>query len=304
MDEAIVVRDLHKRYGSIQAVNGVSFTVRKGEIFGILGPNGAGKTTTIEILEGLRKRDRGHVEVLGLDPDRKPFELRERIGVQFQSTSIQPRMKVGEALELFSSFYRKKGDVHRIVEALGLKERLQSYFQDLSGGWKQRVTLALAILHEPEIVFLDEPSTGLDPQARREMWEMIKGLKNGGKTVVLTTHYMEEAERLCDRVAMFAKGQLAACDSPKNLVARFMVSRCLVFESDDVQTEPLQTLSGVERVERDGSQLRVYCNDLQQVALQLFQLAHERQWKIEAFRFETGTLDDLFVELARKGESA
>ncbi|MEW9033972.1 MAG: ABC transporter ATP-binding protein [Planifilum fimeticola] len=303
MEPAIVAEHLHKRYPDAYAVRDVSFSVKPGEIFGILGPNGAGKTTTVEMLEGLRKRDSGTIRILGLDPDEHPYELRERIGIQFQSTSVHEQMKVKEALRLFASFYRKKGDVDRIVDALGLKPRLDIPFGRLSGGWKQRVTLALATIHDPEIVFLDEPSTGLDPQARRELWELILKLRDEGKTIVLTTHYMEEAERLCDRVAMFHQGRVLSIDTPQRLVATWGKVRHLRFESPEADEQPLLSLPGVTKVEREDRTFRIYARDLQAASLQLFQLADREGWKIEAFRFETGNLDDLFVSLVKE-ESA
>jgi ABC-2 type transport system ATP-binding protein len=243
--KSIVIENLHKRYKDNYAVRGVSFDVEQGEIFGIVGPNGAGKTTTIEIMEGLRKRDSGVVQILGLDPDKNPLELRQRIGVQFQTTAIQERMKVREAIWLFKSFYRRSGDVNKIIERLGLGGVLDKQFKDLSGGWKQRLTLALAVLHDPDIVFLDEPSTGLDPQARRELWDLILQLREDGKTIVLTTHYMEEAERLCDRVAMFNRGEVVALDSPKRLVTRLAATNYLSFESDTADVAQIRMLLGV-----------------------------------------------------------
>lgn len=304
METAIEIRDLHKKYKSNHAVKGVTFSVQQGEIFGILGPNGAGKTTTLEILEGLRKPSSGEVRVLGLNPQTKGRELRERIGIQFQSTSIQERMRVGEALQLFSSLYHKRGNVERLVETLGLKSYLNTSFKDLSGGWKQRLTLALAALHGPEILFLDEPSTGLDPQARREIWKLINQFREEGMTVVLTTHYMEEAEKLCDRVAMFQKGMIAALDTPKRLVAAFTSAHYVSFESAQADPVLLRALTGVERVETEGETVRVYTPTLQETSLELFLLAKERQWTIGAFQFEVGTLDDLFVNLAEEVQSA
>ncbi len=300
MSKSILIEGLHKRYKDNHAVRGVSFYVEQGEIFGIVGPNGAGKTTTIEIMEGIRKRDSGLVQILGLDPDEEPLELRQQIGIQFQSTSIQERMKVKEAISLFASFYRKRGDVDKIVQSLGLDESLNKQFKDLSGGWKQRLTLALAVIHDPELVFLDEPSTGLDPQARRELWDLILKLREDGKTIVLTTHYMEEAERLCDRVAMFHQGEVIALDSPKRLVTRLAAANYLSFESEAADIALIRTLPGVERVERHLGTVRVYSASLQNTALHLFQLADEHQWKIEAFRFEVCSLDDLFVYLVDK----
>lgn len=300
MPKSILIEGLHKRYKDNHAVRGVSFQVEQGEIFGIVGPNGAGKTTTIEIMEGLRKRDSGLVQILGLDPDKELVELRQRIGVQFQSTSIQERMKVKEAISLFASFYRKRADVDKIVRRLGLDGSLNKQFKDLSGGWKQRLTFALAVIHDPEIVFLDEPSTGLDPQARRELWDLILELREDGKSIVLTTHYMEEAERLCDRVAMFNQGEVVALDSPKRLVTRLATANYLSFESETADVVLIRVLPGVQRAERQDGTVRVYVVSLQNVSLHLFQLADEHNWQIVAFRFEVGSLDDLFVHLVEK----
>ena len=300
MPDAIVVEGLHKRYRGQWAVRGVCFAVARGEIFGIVGPNGAGKTTTIEIMEGLRARDGGRVEVLGLDPAREPRRLHERIGVQFQTTAIQRNMKVEEALRLFSAFYKRRADRARLVEAFGLGPHLRKRFQDLSGGLQQRVSLALAVLHDPELVFLDEPSTGLDPAARRELWDVIRGMRDQGRTVVLTTHYMEEAERLCDRVAMFREGEVALLDQPKRLVARMAAADYLSFEAAGARVDALRAIAAAERVEAgEDGRIRVYAGQLQEAAYQVLRLARESGWTIRDFRFETGTLDDLFVALSR-----
>lgn len=300
MASAINIEHLRKSYGSTEAVRDVTFHVDHGEIFGIVGPNGAGKTTTLEMMEGLRKRDAGSMEILGLDPNLQPYELRERIGVQFQTTSIQERMRVGEALRLFSSFYRSQANVEQVVDFLGLHKYLHQAFKDLSGGWKQRLTLALAVIHNPEIIFLDEPSTGLDPQARHELWALILKLREDGKTIVLTTHYMEEAERLCDRIAMFDHGEIAALDSPRRLVSQLAAANYMSFESEEAQVSVIGELSAVERVEQMQTTFKVYSADLQETALQLFQEAKQRGWKLVAVRFEVGTLDDLFVQMAKR----
>lgn len=303
MDMAIVVNDLHKSYKDKAAVKGVSFSIAHGEIFGIVGPNGAGKTTTLEIMEGLRKRSAGEVRVLDYDPEKDGRSLRQRIGIQFQSTSIQERLKVGEALDLFASFYERKGDRAALIETLGLAQYLNTQFSKLSGGWKQRLTLALAALHGPDILFLDEPSTGLDPQARRDIWALIQQFRAQGMTIVLTTHYMEEAERLCDRVAMFRDGAIAALDTPKRLVSQFAAAKCLTFTSAEADLSVICALPSVERAHRDGEAVWVYAPDLQEVSRRLFAIAHERQWTMEAFRFEVGSLDDLFVNLGLEGET-
>lgn len=216
----IEVDNLQKRYGDLVAVDGVSFTVEQGEIFGILGPNGAGKTTTVEIVEGLRTPDRGTVRVLGLDPWRDRAELRQRVGVQLQQSELPELMKVWEALDLYSSFYRHPADWEGLLAGLGLADKRQARFKQLSGGQKQRLSIALALVGNPEVAVLDELSTGLDPRARREVWELIERIRDRGVTVVLVTHFMDEAERLADRVAVIDAGRLVAIDSPAALVSR------------------------------------------------------------------------------------
>jgi ABC-2 type transport system ATP-binding protein len=303
--ESIVVEELHKRYGTVHAVQGISFTVGRGEIFGLIGPNGAGKTTTIEIMEGLRTATSGRVRVLGLDPHTQGRELRERIGIQFQANSLQDKLRVREALDLFSTFYRRRTDLSRLIADLGLEEKLNSYFKDLSGGWKQRVTLALAALNDPEVIFLDEPSTGLDPQARRDLWAVIFRLRERGTTVVLTTHYMEEAERLCDRVGMVNGGKLVAVDTPARLLERLVGGVFIsLAERPEIQVPVLQALPEVKGVECRGGLIRVYADDLQRAGYAIFRAADELGWKLENFRFETGTLDDLFVQLVERKVSA
>jgi ABC-2 type transport system ATP-binding protein len=299
--ESIVVEDLHKRYGAVHAVQGISFTVGRGEIFGLIGPNGAGKTTTIEIMEGLRTATSGRVRVLGLDPHTQGRELRERIGIQFQANSLQDKLRVREALDLFSTFYRRRTDLSRLIADLGLEEKLNSYFKDLSGGWKQRVTLALAALNDPEVIFLDEPSTGLDPQARRDLWAVVFRLRERGTTVVLTTHYMEEAERLCDRVGMVNGGKLVAVDTPSRLLERLAGGAFIsLAERPEIQVPVLQALPEVKGVECRGGLIRVYADDLQRAGYAIFRAADELGWKLENFRFESGTLDDLFVQLVER----
>jgi ABC-2 type transport system ATP-binding protein len=207
-EPVIRVSDLKKYYGDVKAVDGVSFEVGKGEVFGMLGPNGAGKTTTIEVLEGLRPPDTGTVEVLGLDVCKHPQSIKERIGVQLQSVSLYPRLTVTELLDLFSSFFKHRVPTKQLIDAVDLGERANARSMNLSGGQQQRLSIALALVNDPEVVFLDEPTTGLDPQARRSLWDLIKGLQTKGKTVMLTTHYMEEAAELCDRVAIMDHGHI------------------------------------------------------------------------------------------------
>ncbi|HTS96430.1 MAG TPA: ABC transporter ATP-binding protein [Streptosporangiaceae bacterium] len=217
MKTVIEVQHLHKKYGDTAAVDDVSFTVHEGEIFGILGPNGAGKTTTVECVEGLRKPDLGQISVLGLDPRRDRAELTQRLGTQLQDSQLPDKLRVAEALRLYSSFYRAPADWHALMDVLGLADKAKTRFGKLSGGQKQRLSVALALVGSPRVAVLDELTTGLDPQARRGTWELIEGVRDRGVTIVLVTHFMEEAERLCDRVAVFEKGRIVALDTPAAL---------------------------------------------------------------------------------------
>ena len=216
----IEVEHLHKRYRDTVAVEDVSLTVEAGEIFGIVGPNGAGKTTTVELIQGLRTPDRGRVRVLGLDPWRDRDELRQRVGAQLQRSDLYDRVRVGEALELFASFYRDPADPGRLLEQLGLTGKRSTSFDKLSGGQRQRLSIALALVGNPEVAILDELSTGLDPHARRDTWRLIEEVRASGVTVVLVSHYMEEIGRLCDRVAVLDAGRVVAIDTPERLTAR------------------------------------------------------------------------------------
>src|SRR5215210_1468044 len=224
----IQVSGIHKRYGKLVAVEDVSFEVHREEIFGLIGPNGAGKTTTMECVEGLRRPDRGTISVLGLDPVRDAYKLQDRIGVQLQEAQLQKRIKVREAVHLWASLYRTAVDGDRLLEQLGLEEKRNTWFMALSGGQKQRVFIALALINDPELVFLDELTTGLDPQARRAIWGLVRGIRERGKTVFLTTHLMEEAERLCDRVAIIDRGRIVDMDTPAGLIRRHCAERTVV----------------------------------------------------------------------------
>ena len=229
----IRVSGIRKAYGTTVAVDEISFAVHDGEIFGLIGPNGAGKTTTLECVEGLKKPDRGSIRVLGLDPFRDVYRLQHRIGVQLQQAQLQKRIKVWEAVHLWASLYGKPAaDGERLLEQLGLADKRQSWFMTLSGGQKQRLFIALALINDPEVVFLDELTTGLDPQARRTIWELVRGIRDRGKTVLLTTHLMEEAERLCDRVAIIEHGRIIDIDTPARLVARHCPERTVELTSN------------------------------------------------------------------------
>jgi len=215
---AIVVRDLRKRYGDLEALRGIGFEIAEGEVFGLLGPNGAGKTTTVEILEGYRKRDGGDVSVLGFDPERQERPFRERIGVVLQHSESWPQITVAETLRIFAGYYRRPRDVDEVITLVGLDEKRAARVKTLSGGQKRRLDLAIALVGDPELVFMDEPTTGFDPQARRAAWEMIRGLRTLGKTILLTTHYLDEAQQLADRVAVIRDGRIIRDGTPAELV--------------------------------------------------------------------------------------
>src|ERR1700737_4980639 len=252
MGSVIQVSKVRKTYGATVAVDEVSFEVQDGEIFGLIGPNGAGKTTTMECIEGLRRPDRGTIAVLGLDPFRQVYKLQERIGVQLQQAQLQKRIKVWEAVDLWASLYRKDTrDGERLLEQLGLTDKRNAWFMNLSGGQKQRLFIALALINDPEVVFLDELTTGLDPQSRRAIWELVRGIRERGKTVFLTTHLMEEAERLCDRVAIIEHGRIIDIDRPDSLVRRHCPERTVVLATDDqTAAERFRRIPRVEAVTR------------------------------------------------------
>jgi len=259
MNTIVNVGGLRKTYGETIAVDGISFEVFEGEIFGMVGPNGAGKTTTIECLEGLRQPDSGTIRVLDLDPIGDRYHLRERIGVQFQAAALPDRIRVWEALDLFAAFYPNPVDWQALLEQMGLAEKRDAHFVKLSGGQKQRVFIALALINNPDLVFLDELTTGLDPQARRAMWDQILHIREQGTTVFLTTHFMEEAERLCDRVAIIDHGRIITLDTPKNLIDSLGADNRVVFETDaHLSDESLNAVPSVVRVEHIGDRVVVY----------------------------------------------
>jgi ABC-2 type transport system ATP-binding protein len=303
---AIEVRNLRKRYGDHVAAQDVSFTVERGEIFGIIGPNGAGKTTTVECIGGLRTPDSGVVTVLGLDPQHDRAELRQRVGAQLQESALPDKMKVWEALDLYSSFYRKPANWRKLLEDLGLAEKRNTSYSKLSGGQKQRLSIALALVGSPEVAILDELTTGLDPHARRETWDLIEQMRDTGVTVVLVTHFMEEAERLCDRVAVIDSGRVVALDTPAGLVTRAVAEQRIRFRPSSPLDDWLLTdLPEVRSVSRTGSQVVVTGsgNLLNAVVSALAR----NQIVAEDLRVEQANLDDAFVALtntAADSESA
>jgi len=294
------VRNLVKQYPGVKAVDEISFDVQQGEIFGMVGPNGAGKTTTIECLEGLRRPDGGSIQVLGLDPLRDRYRLRERIGVQFQSAALPNRIKVWEALDLFAAFYRRSIDWQLLLEHMGLAEKRNAYFGKLSGGQKQRVFIALALINNPDLVFLDELTTGLDPQARRAMWDQVRTIRERGTTVFLTTHFMEEAERLCDRVAIIDRGKIVALDTPQNLIDSLGAEHRVVFEVGvHLDEESLRAVPSVVRVERIGERVVVYGQEDGLVSGVVSAL-ETGGIRFENLRTEQPTLEDVFLALTGK----
>ncbi|MED5237528.1 MAG: ABC transporter ATP-binding protein [Chloroflexota bacterium] len=222
--EIITVSDLVKKYDDFTAVNGINFKVSEGEIFGLLGPNGAGKTTTVEILEGLRKPSSGFAEIDGINIEKNTKAVKKIIGVQLQECSFFDKLTLFEIIEMFSVFYSSRPNIENILEKVGLLEKRKSYYKTLSGGQKQRLSIAVALVNDPKVLFLDEPTTGLDPQARRNMWDLIENIRNSGKTIIITTHYMEEAEKLCDRVAIIDTGKIVTIDTPKALIKKLLDS--------------------------------------------------------------------------------
>jgi ABC-2 type transport system ATP-binding protein len=292
----IEVEHLHKRYGDLVAVDDLSFTVEQGEIFGILGPNGAGKTTTVETVEGLRIPDRGRVRVLGLDPQRDRAELHQRVGVQLQQSQLPEQLKVAEAMELYSSFYDRPADWERLLDELGLADRRNARYGKLSGGQQQRLSIALALVGNPELAILDELTTGLDPNARRDTWELIEQVRDRGVTVVLVTHYMEEAERLADRVAVIDGGRLVALDSPTALVSRTVTAQQLRFRpSGPLDDRLLTDLPEVREVTRRGAWVFVTgTGDLLQAVTAVLARNHIVAADLRA---EQASLDDAFVAL-------
>jgi ABC-2 type transport system ATP-binding protein len=298
MGVVIQVSKVRKTYGATVAVDEVSFEVQDGEIFGLIGPNGAGKTTTMECVEGVRTPDRGTISVLGLDPFRDVYKLQERIGVQLQQAQLQKRIKVWEAVDLWASLYRKKAvDGERLLEQLGLTDKRNAWFMNLSGGQKQRLFIALALINDPEVVFLDELTTGLDPQARRAIWDLVRGIRERGKTVFLTTHLMEEAERLCDRVAIIEHGRIVDIDSPEKLVSRHCPERTVVLVTDDVMAEErFRMIPGVE-AENCGDGRFMLRGRGEELVTEVIRCLSENRMRVTDFRTILPNLEDVFLKL-------
>ena len=295
----IQVEHLRKEYNSVVAVDDVSFEVEQGEIFGMVGPNGAGKTSTVECIEGLRAKSSGSIRVMGFDPQRERYDLRPHIGVQLQQSALQDKLKVWEALDLYASFYPRSVDQNALLERVGLTEKRNARFAKLSGGQKQRVFIALALVHDPEIVFLDELTTGLDPQARRSMWEMVCEIRERGKTVFLITHSMEEAERLCDRVAIVDHGHLVALDAPHRLVSNLCAESRIVFTVDgSPDLAPLHALSEVSHVTQVDDQVVVSGKGDGDALLRgVVHALPTSGFRYRDLHTERATLEDVFLQL-------
>ncbi len=296
MADVVTVHDLTKSYGDLRAVDGISFSVGQGEVFGLVGPNGAGKTTTWEILEGLRQADRGEIRVAGLDLRRDRRKLRERIGVQLQATALFERLTAKETLEVFGGMYPRSLPADDLLNLVNLEEKANDWTDKLSGGQKQRLAVALALVNDPEIVFLDEPTTGLDPQARRSLWDVIAKLRDTGKTIMLTTHYMEEAERLCHRVGVMDRGKILALDEPTELI-RSLGQRDAVEFAANGDSSAFGTLPGVDEMNIEDGRVTLYTRELEKALTAVFEYARSRGMGIEDFRVRNASLEDVFLQL-------
>jgi ABC-2 type transport system ATP-binding protein len=294
----IQVSGIRKTYGQTVAVDEVSFEVNEGEIFGLIGPNGAGKTTTMECIEGLRTPDRGIISVLGLDPFRQVYKVQERIGVQLQQAQLQKRIKVWEAVDLWASLYRKKAiDAEHLLNQLGLTDKRNAWFMNLSGGQKQRLFIALALINDPDVVFLDELTTGLDPQARRAIWDLVRDIRDRGKTVFLTTHLMEEAERLCDRVAIIEHGRIIDIDRPERLIDRHCPERTIVLTTDNTTAEQrFRSIRGVTAVSCTDGRFNISGRG-DDLVTEVIQCLSENRIRVTDFRTILPNLEDVFLKL-------
>lgn len=294
----IEVSGLRKAYGDLVAVDGVSFEVARGEVFGLLGPNGAGKTTTVEVLEGLRRPDAGRVSVLGVDAVRQPDQIRARIGVSLQSASLYPKLTVSEVIDLFRSFYPTGRTTDSLVAMMGLEEKRRTRTQDLSGGQRQRLSVALALVNDPELVFLDEPTTGMDPAARRALWEVVLGLRREGRSVLLTTHYMEEAEVLCDRLAIMDHGRILESGTVDELVSRRFHERAVRFDAvDGLDEARLAAFPGVASVKHENGAVLLYTRDVPATIGALLAATDALGVEPGNLAVRRATLEDVFLDL-------
>lgn len=301
----IEVDGLVKRYGKFTAVNGIHFKVREGEVFGLLGPNGAGKTTTMEMIEGLRRPDEGKAVVAGFDTKKDLKKVKEIIGVQLQSTSLFDLLHVDEIIRMYASFYPSAVPIEPLLDDMILRDKMNERVKNLSGGQKQRLAIALALVNDPKVVFLDEPTTGLDPQARRTLWNIVLRLKERGKTVVLSTHYMEEAHVLCDRICLMDKGQIVALDTPEQLVRSLQSDSAIEFRLPEREDEArkqevltlVQSLPDVKQVDQRKDTFVLYTDHLQNALTALIQQTAEQNIRISDLQTRTATLEDVFIQM-------
>lgn len=296
----IKVENLVKIYGPIRAVDGLSFEVSQGEVFGMLGPNGAGKTTTVEIIEGLRKPDSGKVTVLGMDSAKASNAIKQRIGAQLQTPALMPSLTVEELLDVFSAFYTRTLPVDELLEMLSLEESRKVLVKNLSGGQLQRLSVAMALINDPEIAFLDEPTTGLDPQVRRGMWQVIEDMKRKGKTIFLTTHYMEEAERLCDRIAIVDHGKIIAQDTPRGLINSNFREKAIQFELEPLPSEEeLLKFPGATRVATDLNEAVIYSDSIPATMSAVLKYAESNNLTsmLKDLHVRQASLEDVFLKL-------
>jgi ABC-2 type transport system ATP-binding protein len=296
---AIDATDLRKHYGSTKAVDGISFQVAEGEIFGMLGPNGAGKSTTIEMIEGLRNPDAGAISVLGLKQPRDRTAIKKRIGIQLQTTALYPNHTVIEVIDLFRSFYPGQNTLptDELVELVDLREKRTTRSKDLSGGQRQRLSLALALVNDPDVIFLDEPTSALDPQARRQVWDVIKEMQKNGKTLLLTTHYMEEAQLLCERVAIIDHGQIIEMGSPNDLIHRYFQDIAIEFENGHADVAAYRKLPGVVNVTSEENKVTIYTNDVPQTMASLINDGSTSKSVLRGLNVHSATLEDVFLKL-------
>ncbi|HVI08054.1 MAG TPA: ABC transporter ATP-binding protein [Candidatus Binatia bacterium] len=299
---AISVRGLKKSYGDVHAVKGIDFEIQPGEVFGLLGPNGAGKTTTVEILEGLRARSGGEVSVLGFDPDRQRQQLKDRIGVCLQATNLPEKIRVHEAMQVFASFYTRHVDLARLLQRLQLQEKREAFYSTLSGGQKQRLALALALVNDPQLIFLDEPTTGLDPQVRVEIHTLLEELKREHRTILMTTHYIEEAERLCDRVAIVDEGRIIALDTPAGLQRQSKTSSSIAVACATRFPENLPQWADAVKSELDstGRILTVHSRRPAVTLVDLVKWIDQHGLELTDVHLKQPSLEDVFIELTGK----
>jgi ABC-2 type transport system ATP-binding protein len=299
MDQvAVRVGDLHKRYGDVRAVDGLTFAVDEGEVFGLLGPNGAGKTTTVECILGLRQPDAGTISVLGMAHGAQSRQIKARVGAQLQTTGLYPRLTVCEQIDLFARLYPRARPVEEVIEMVGLIEKAKTQTQDLSGGQGQRLAVALALINDPDLILLDEPTTGLDPQARRGLWEIVHALRQAGKTVLFTTHYMEEAEQLCDRVAVIDHGQIIALDTPEALINQHFEETAIEFVPlGEPPRKQLSALPGVVQTLFENGRPTLYSADVPRTMAGLFELVASGTLAFKDMVVRQATLEDVFLKL-------